>query len=93
MTLEISNTTPLPAKIYANEGIAQVLFFRGERGAGGLVQGQEGQVPGPARRHAAEALARVGRVANATLSLPAQAIFVGVGDSLLGAARSAAEAH
>ncbi len=26
-TLEISNTTPLPAKIYANEGIAQVLFF------------------------------------------------------------------
>ena len=30
MTLEISNTTPLPAKIYANEGIAQVLFFKGE---------------------------------------------------------------
>ena len=29
MTLEISNTTPLPAKIYANEGIAQVLFFEG----------------------------------------------------------------
>ena len=29
VTLEISNTTPLPAKIYANEGIAQVLFFRG----------------------------------------------------------------
>ena len=29
-TLEISNTTPLPAKIYANEGIAQVLFFEGE---------------------------------------------------------------
>ena len=27
MTLEISNTTPLPARIYANEGIAQVLFF------------------------------------------------------------------
>ncbi len=26
-TLEISNTTPLPAKVYANEGIAQVLFF------------------------------------------------------------------
>jgi dCTP deaminase len=26
-TLEISNTTPLPAKIYANEGIAQVMFF------------------------------------------------------------------
>jgi dCTP deaminase len=30
VTLEISNTTPLPAKIYANEGIAQVLFFEGE---------------------------------------------------------------
>jgi dCTP deaminase len=27
VTLEISNTTPLPAKIYANEGVAQVLFF------------------------------------------------------------------
>ncbi|MFB3819048.1 MAG: dCTP deaminase [Candidatus Methylomirabilales bacterium] len=29
-TLEISNTTPLPAKIYANEGIAQVLFFEAD---------------------------------------------------------------
>jgi len=29
-TLEISNTTPLPAKIYANEGIAQVLFFQAD---------------------------------------------------------------
>lgn len=29
VTLEISNTTPLPAKVYANEGIAQFLFFRG----------------------------------------------------------------
>lgn len=29
VTLEISNTTPLPAKIYANEGLAQVLFYRG----------------------------------------------------------------
>ncbi|ANH79124.1 dCTP deaminase [Candidatus Chlamydia sanziniae] len=27
VTIEISNTTPLPAKIYANEGIAQVIFF------------------------------------------------------------------
>jgi dCTP deaminase len=27
VTLEISNTTPLPAKIYAGEGLAQVLFF------------------------------------------------------------------
>jgi dCTP deaminase len=30
VTLEISNTTPLPAKIYANEGIAQMLFFGGD---------------------------------------------------------------
>ena len=30
VTLEISNTTPLPARIYANEGIAQVLFFVGD---------------------------------------------------------------
>ena len=31
ITIEISNTTPLPAKIYANEGIAQVLFLEGDR--------------------------------------------------------------
>ncbi len=49
VTLEISNTTPLPAKIYANEGIAQVLFFRGEeepevsyRDKAGKYQGQTG---------------------------------------------------
>jgi dCTP deaminase len=32
VTLEISNTTPLPARIYANEGIAQVLFFMADEG-------------------------------------------------------------
>ncbi len=48
VTLEISNTTPLPAKIYANEGIAQVLFFRGEpplvsyKDKRGKYQGQQG---------------------------------------------------
>jgi dCTP deaminase len=31
ITLEISNTTPLPARIYANEGIAQLIFLKGER--------------------------------------------------------------
>ena len=47
-TLEISNTTPLPAKIYANEGIAQVLFFEGEppitsyKDKAGKYQGQTG---------------------------------------------------
>jgi len=30
VTIEISNTTPLPAKIYANEGIAQVIFFQSD---------------------------------------------------------------
>ena len=30
VTLEISNTTPLPARIYANEGIAQVIFFESD---------------------------------------------------------------
>jgi dCTP deaminase len=31
LTLEISNTTPLPAKIYSNEGLAQLLFFQGDQ--------------------------------------------------------------
>ena len=31
VTIEISNTTPLPAKIYANEGIAQVIFLKADR--------------------------------------------------------------
>jgi dCTP deaminase len=49
VTLEISNTTPLPAKIYANEGIAQVLFFEGKeepeisyKDKKGKYQGQHG---------------------------------------------------
>ncbi len=49
VTLEISNTTPLPAKIYANEGIAQVLFFEGDeppltsyKDKKGKYQGQKG---------------------------------------------------
>lgn len=31
VTLEISNTTPLPAKVYANEGVAQFIFLKGDR--------------------------------------------------------------
>ncbi len=49
VTLEFSNTTPLPAKIYANEGIAQVLFFESDepcetsyRDRNGKYQGQTG---------------------------------------------------
>jgi dCTP deaminase len=49
VTLEFSNTTPLPAKIYANEGIAPVLLFESDepcetsyRDRGGKYQGQTG---------------------------------------------------
>lgn len=49
VTLEFSNTTNLPAKIYANEGIAQMLFFQSDEpcetsyaGRDGKYQGQEG---------------------------------------------------
>lgn len=49
VTIEISNSTPLPAKIYANEGIAQVLFFESDetcetsyKDRGGKYQGQRG---------------------------------------------------
>lgn len=48
ITIEISNTTPLPVRIYANEGIAQVLFFMGDdpgldySQTGGTYQGQTG---------------------------------------------------
>jgi dCTP deaminase len=51
VTLEFSNTTPLPAKIYANEGVAQMLFFGGDevcetsyRDRDGKYQGQTGVV-------------------------------------------------
>ena len=49
VTLEFSNTTPLPAKIYANEGVAQVMFFEADevcetsyKDRGGKYQGQQG---------------------------------------------------
>ncbi len=49
ITIEISNTTPLPARIYANEGIAQVLFFESDEECEvsyadkqGKYQGQQG---------------------------------------------------
>ncbi|HEU4648501.1 MAG TPA: dCTP deaminase [Gemmatimonadales bacterium] len=49
LTLEISNTTPLPAKIYSNEGLAQLLFFQGDEAPAvtyamrkGKYQGQQG---------------------------------------------------
>jgi dCTP deaminase len=51
VTLEFSNTTPLPARIYANEGVAQMLFFQAAaddvcetsyKDRGGKYQGQKG---------------------------------------------------
>ena len=49
VTLEFSNTSPLPAKVYANEGVAQMLFFESDedcetsyRDRGGKYQGQTG---------------------------------------------------
>ena len=52
VTIEISNTTPLPARIYANEGIAQILFFESDEVCAvsysdrkGKYQGQEGVTP------------------------------------------------
>ncbi len=49
VTLEFSNTTPLPAKIYANEGVAQMLFFESDeicelsyKDKSGKYQGQQG---------------------------------------------------
>jgi dCTP deaminase len=52
VTLEFSNTTPLPAKIYANEGVAQMLFFESDevcetsyKDRGGKYQGQRGVTP------------------------------------------------
>ena len=53
-----SNTTPLPAKIYAGEGCAQVLFFRERRSVRNLVQRPWRQVSGAKGRHAAEDVAR-----------------------------------
>lgn len=56
LTIEISNTTPLPARVYAGEGIAQILFFEsdeepevayGEREGGGKYQDQKPEITLP----------------------------------------------
>ena len=46
VTLEFSNTTPLPAKIYANEGVAQVLFFESDEVCETSYKDRGGKVPG-----------------------------------------------
>jgi dCTP deaminase len=56
VTLEISNTTPLPAKIYANEGIAQVIFFESDEACEVELRRPQGEVPGAGGRHPAAAV-------------------------------------
>ena len=46
VTLEFSNTTPLPAKIYANEGVAQVIFFESEEECETSYKDREGKYQG-----------------------------------------------
>ena len=46
VTLEISNTTPLPARIYANEGIAQVLFFESDENCETSYKDKQGKYQG-----------------------------------------------
>ena len=65
-TLEISNTTPLPAKIYANEGIAQVLFFESDEPCEMSYADKAGKYQAQTGDHAAAAVgtpprARAGR--------------------------------
>lgn len=46
ITLELSNTTPLPAKIYANEGIAQLLFFQSDEQCSTTYADRQGKYQG-----------------------------------------------
>lgn len=46
ITIELSNTTPLPVKIYANEGIAQVLFFEADRQCAKSYKDRKGKYQG-----------------------------------------------
>jgi dCTP deaminase len=84
VTLEFSNTTPLPAKIYANEGADAVL--RVGRGVRHLLQGSRRKVPGTEGRHAAQDLTRPGpghwsmdstRMENSTLLLRMRSALTG----------------
>ena len=56
VTLEISNTTPLPAKIYANEGLCQILFFQSDEVCETSYKDRKGKVPGAEGDRAAEAV-------------------------------------
>ncbi len=57
VTLEFSNTTTLPAKIYANEGVAQMLFFESDEVCETSYADRGGKYQGAARRYVAEGIA------------------------------------
>jgi len=71
VTLEISNTTPLPARIYANEGLCQVGLLRIRRGVRSLLQRQKGKVSGTAGHRPPKNLtARMRKITIASLPRP-----------------------
>jgi dCTP deaminase len=49
VTLEISNSTPLPAKVYSNKGLCQIIFLESDELLRDVLEGQEGQVPSAKR--------------------------------------------
>lgn len=59
VTLEISNTTPLPAKIYANEGLCQILFFQSDEVCETSYKDRKGEKSGAEGDRAAEAVRRI----------------------------------
>ena len=56
VTLEISNTTPLPAKIYANEGLCQIIFFQSDEPCETSYADRKGKYQGQTGNRAAEAV-------------------------------------
>jgi dCTP deaminase len=56
VTLEISNTTPLPARIYANEGLCQVIFFESDEQCETSYKDKKGKIPVAAGNCSAENL-------------------------------------
>ena len=80
VTLEISNTTPLPAKIYANEGIAQVLFFEGDEPPRCRTRTRRGSIR-VSGRHAAAPLARANPRRSTVIMMPFQCDCEGEGSS------------
>ena len=81
VTLEFSNTTPLPAKIYANEGVAQMLFLESDEECETSYKRPRRQIPGPAGRHPAAYLNGARQLNEARLPT-AQACATGTGMAL-----------